>query len=112
MVLLIIIPMKNGYFTGKINPTFSDKPTCFFAKHETSTLPSAQKSSLWHIKQRHLVASRVQGLDFLIDGSKAAKKTWTLVPLQNNLPTTIFVAELTMVYGRYIWYNYKFFMGF
>ena len=26
MVLLIIIPMKNGYFIGNINPTFSDKP--------------------------------------------------------------------------------------
>ena len=26
MVLLIIIPMKNGYFIGKINPTFLDKP--------------------------------------------------------------------------------------
>ena len=28
MVLLIIIPMKNGYFIGNINPTFSDKPIC------------------------------------------------------------------------------------
>ena len=28
MVLLIIIPMKNGYFIGNINPTFSEKPTC------------------------------------------------------------------------------------
>ena len=28
MVLLIIIPMKNGYFIGNINPTFSDKPKC------------------------------------------------------------------------------------
>ena len=27
MVLLIIIPMKNGYFIGNISPTFSDKPT-------------------------------------------------------------------------------------
>ena len=27
MVLLIIIPFFNGYFIGKINPTFSDKPT-------------------------------------------------------------------------------------
>ena len=27
MVLLIIIPMKNGYFIGNINPTFSDEPT-------------------------------------------------------------------------------------
>ena len=27
MVFMIIIPMKNGYFIGKINPTFSDKPT-------------------------------------------------------------------------------------
>ena len=27
MVLLIIIPMKNCYFIGNINPTFSDKPT-------------------------------------------------------------------------------------
>ena len=26
MVLLIIIPMKNGYFIGNINPTCSDKP--------------------------------------------------------------------------------------
>ena len=26
MVLLIIIPMKNCYFIGNINPTFSDKP--------------------------------------------------------------------------------------
>ena len=26
MVFLIIIPMKNGYFVGNINPTFSDKP--------------------------------------------------------------------------------------
>ena len=26
MVLLIIIPMKNGYFIANINPTFSDKP--------------------------------------------------------------------------------------
>ena len=26
MVLLIIIPMKNGYFIGNINPTFSDIP--------------------------------------------------------------------------------------
>ena len=25
MVLLIIIPMKNAYFIGNINPTFSDK---------------------------------------------------------------------------------------
>ena len=29
MVLLIIIPMKNGYFIGNINPTFSDKPISF-----------------------------------------------------------------------------------
>ena len=28
MVLLIIIPMKNGYFIGNINPTCSDKPIC------------------------------------------------------------------------------------
>ena len=25
MVLLIMIPMKNGYFIGNINPTFSDQ---------------------------------------------------------------------------------------
>ena len=30
MVLLIIIPMTNGYFIGNINPTFSDKPICVF----------------------------------------------------------------------------------
>ena len=26
LVLLIMIPFFNGYFIGKINPTFSDKP--------------------------------------------------------------------------------------
>ena len=26
MVLLMIIPFLNGYFIGKINPTFPDKP--------------------------------------------------------------------------------------
>ena len=26
MVFMIIIPMKNCYFIGNINPTFSDKP--------------------------------------------------------------------------------------
>ena len=31
MVLLIIIPMKNCYFIGKINPTFSDKASWIFA---------------------------------------------------------------------------------
>ena len=30
MVIMIIIPMKNGYFIGNINPTFSDKPTLGF----------------------------------------------------------------------------------
>ena len=34
MVLLIIIPMKNGNFIGKINPTFSDKP-----KHPATSSP-------------------------------------------------------------------------
>ena len=26
------IPMKNGYFIGKINPTFSDKPKDVYVK--------------------------------------------------------------------------------
>ena len=33
MVLLIIIPMKNGYFIGKINPTFSDKAIWSMTQH-------------------------------------------------------------------------------
>ena len=33
MVLLIIIPMKNGYFIGNINPTFSDKPKSTSKNH-------------------------------------------------------------------------------
>ena len=37
MVLLIIIPMKNGYFIGNINPTFSDKPIfCHADAHGTA----------------------------------------------------------------------------
>ena len=34
MVLLIIIPMKNGYFIGNINPTFSDKPICSYSIYQ------------------------------------------------------------------------------
>ena len=33
MVLLIIIPMKNGYFIGNINPTFSDKAIFLLDEH-------------------------------------------------------------------------------
>ena len=42
--LMIIIPVKNGYFIGNINPTFSDKPTCqtsnsYFAHVITPSFP-------------------------------------------------------------------------
>ena len=39
MVLLIIIPMKNGYFIGKINPTFSDKPISFLRVSPCFSIP-------------------------------------------------------------------------
>ena len=38
MVFMIIIPMKNGYFIGKINPTFSDKPIWKFSRIHPSNL--------------------------------------------------------------------------
>ena len=38
MVLLIIIPMKNGYFIGNINPTFSDKAILFVAVDDSTQL--------------------------------------------------------------------------
>ena len=49
MVLLIIIPFLNGYFIGKINPTFSDKPTWlhgFWAGSEKVPLKRARKGDL------------------------------------------------------------------
>ena len=39
--LMIIIPMKNGYFIGNINPTFSDKPISFLGE-----FPPASGASL------------------------------------------------------------------
>ena len=58
MVLLIIIPMKNGYFIGNINPTFSD--LSIFSRHfchllpmklvesgSTWTAPSLEKPGAW-----------------------------------------------------------------
>ena len=33
LVLLIIIPMKNGYFIWNINPTFSDTPMWWYVQH-------------------------------------------------------------------------------
>ena len=41
MVLLIIIPFLNGYFIGKINPTFSHKPIYFISPR----LPQASSTS-------------------------------------------------------------------
>ena len=41
MVLLIIIPMKNGYFIGNINPTFSDTPIL--------SLGGYNRSSKWRL---------------------------------------------------------------
>ena len=38
MVLLIIIPMKNGYFIGNINPRFSDTPRWQFLRVIKSSL--------------------------------------------------------------------------
>ena len=48
MVLLIIIPMKNGYFIGNINPTFSDKP--IWMDFSTETHPRYESyGCLWQI---------------------------------------------------------------
>ena len=74
MVLLIIIPMKNGHFIGNINPTFSDKPmsrnpTKFVKKQHNATrhegvdlqtsggLPGAAMSSLRRIRFWRAIAS-------------------------------------------------------
>ena len=45
MVLLIIIPTKNGYFIGGINPTFSDIPMFLATScHVSPTIPFASTS--------------------------------------------------------------------
>ena len=49
MVLLIIIPMKNGYFIGNINPTFSDKPKCV-----NTAVASNEKNMLTGDSTRHI----------------------------------------------------------
>ena len=57
MVLLIIIPMKNGYFIGNINPTCSDK--LISEVGESSYLSIAKKPSLtayWSISYSALLA--------------------------------------------------------
>ena len=41
---MIIIPMKNGYFIGKINPTFSDKPTLTNLDFSDETLQKSGES--------------------------------------------------------------------
>ena len=58
MVLLIIIPIFNGYFIGNINPTFSDKP-----KWGVYVEMSAQ-------------ASKVHVLSHLRSGRKPSVETW------------------------------------
>ena len=49
MVLLIIIPMKNGYFIGNINPTVSDKPILTQAgfKWKCASHPVPVTAGLW-----------------------------------------------------------------
>ena len=47
MVLLIIIPFLNGYFIGKINPTFSDKAICQNPSIADDPDPLAIAPDLW-----------------------------------------------------------------
>ena len=60
MVLLIIIPMKNGYFIGNINPTFSGpNPFCF---EEKVSLMASQGHSILglNLRRRSWDANRQQ----------------------------------------------------
>ena len=101
MVLLIIIPMKNGYFIGNINPLFSDKPIliksqticviemqhkrfCFFA--HGSPLPEIPKSAFEDRISGKPVESQVgQGpaVPLLKDHKKTTKITQ--IPTSKNL---------------------------
>ena len=49
MVLLIIIPMKNGYFIGKINPTFSGPNPYPMTGHAVPKVPHGAQDAvqLW-----------------------------------------------------------------
>ena len=52
MVLLIIIPMKNGYFIGNINPTFSGPKPYGNMVMATALLPPASQDLLEDLCQR------------------------------------------------------------
>ena len=54
MVLLIIIPFLNGYFIGKINPTFSDKPICLMMFDDVGSIFSPCFSFLENPDDRYL----------------------------------------------------------
>ena len=101
MVLLILIPMKNGYFIGNINPTFSDKPTCwrFTPKCDTlwwtnslqwkdppllmgkSTISTGPFSIAMLVHQR--VPQRLDGLNiFVLNGRSSGSNRWRDVNVQ------------------------------
>ena len=51
VTVMIIIPMKNGYFIGNINPTFSDKP--IWTHNDSQLSPwglQGQSDQLWQSK--------------------------------------------------------------
>ena len=66
MVLLIIIPMKNGYFIGNINPTFSDTP-----------ILNQRCSLLTHHKNSHV--SFLAGVDV-----QKMEQAWNWVSLRST----------------------------
>ena len=77
MVLLIVIPMKNGYFIGNINPTFSDKPIFMFdivtstvGKHLSWPCLAAQKNA---VRETAWVARSEEDL---MGGKKRLSNPW------------------------------------
>ena len=74
MVLLIIIPMKNGYSIGNINPTFSDKPSSLQEKHGFNKMTAARQLGIVESSNRQHFAELIS----------AVFTDWTLVPFLDS----------------------------
>ena len=99
MVLLIIIPMKNGYFIGNINPTFSDKPKWWKTRFQ---IIETRWSSLAGLETR---VSKKQLTELFRCGAgefpKACESnSWNHI--LNLYMRLLAIAEITRIYNIYI----------
>ena len=95
MVLLIIIPMKNGYFIGNIHPTFSGPNLCIRRDKSLQVLIWMQSKEIFIFFGWH-------------DGiGRSGKSVMKSIKLPSPVPSLFRMVLLLVQYGALQWFKKK-----